>query len=226
MGFLFILLYLGIILAVIEINVILFAATGLDRSIARFQVISMLTGTGFTTGESELIIKHPVRRRLGAFLILFGAFSLAVIISAITNLLADSLYTQLAAYIGAFLVAAIVVLRTPLARKKLENLFEKEVKKHDDLADLPIADVMLFGEDDEIVEIEIHEDSSHVGSCFRDILAKDNDVMVLFISRDNEKIRNKSYSTELKAGDKAILYGDRTAIRDEFGNEIIKHKTT
>jgi hypothetical protein len=226
MGFLFILLYLGIILAVIEINVILFAATGLDRTIARFQVISMLTGTGFTTGESELIIKHPVRRKVGAFLILFGAFSLAVIISAISNLLADNLYTQLAAYIGAFLVAAIVVMRTPVARKKLENLFKKEVKKHDDLADLPIADVMLFGEDDEIVEIKITEESSHVGSCFQDILKKDKDIMVLFISRDNEKIRIDSYSTKLKAGDKAILYGDRAAIRDEFGNEIVKHKTT
>jgi DNA-binding LytR/AlgR family response regulator len=226
MDFLFVLLYLGIIFAVIEINVVLFAATGLDRPIARFQVISMLTATGFTTGESELIIKHPVRRKLGAFLILFGAFSLAVIISAISNLLADTLYTKAAAYLGALLLAVVAVLRTPMARKQLERLFNYEVKKHDELADLPIADVMLFGEEDEIVEIEIQEDSSHLGSCFSDILEKDKDIMVLFISRDNEKIRSESYSTELKAGDKAILYGDRTAIREEFDSEIIKHKTT
>lgn len=65
MGYVFIFVYITIILVVIEINTVLFTFAGLKKNFARFQVISMHTGTGFTTGESELIIDHPIRRRLG-----------------------------------------------------------------------------------------------------------------------------------------------------------------
>ncbi|GAI01774.1 unnamed protein product [marine sediment metagenome] len=37
--------------------------TGLDERTASFQALSALTGTGFTTRESELIISQPMRRR-------------------------------------------------------------------------------------------------------------------------------------------------------------------
>src|SRR3954471_1286030 len=91
MNLLFLSIYLVIIIAVIEIFVILFRLTGLKTEVSRFQVISMMTGTGFTTGESELILGHPIRRKLATILILFGAFSLAVIISSISQFLSEGL---------------------------------------------------------------------------------------------------------------------------------------
>ncbi|MBP3967169.1 hypothetical protein I8J30_31320, partial [Paenibacillus sp. DLE-14] len=60
----FILVYFVIVLAVVEISAILMRATGLNRDISRFQVISLLTSTGYTTKESELISNHPIRRRI------------------------------------------------------------------------------------------------------------------------------------------------------------------
>ncbi|MCO0598298.1 hypothetical protein NGI46_12605 [Peribacillus butanolivorans] len=86
MNVVFMVLYFLIIGLVIEISVTLLKLTGLKNTVARFQVISMLTGTGFTTDESKSIIDHPVRIKLSMFLILFGAFSLAVIISSISTL--------------------------------------------------------------------------------------------------------------------------------------------
>ena len=47
----FLFIYLIIIMTVIEMFVILFRLTGLKVEISRFQVISKMTGTGFTTGE-------------------------------------------------------------------------------------------------------------------------------------------------------------------------------
>lgn len=35
--------------------------TGLSKDAAKFQARSAYTGVGFTTGESEKIINHPVR---------------------------------------------------------------------------------------------------------------------------------------------------------------------
>ena len=51
-------------LIVTRIATVALIQTGLSRETARFQARSALTGTGFTTTESETIVNHPVRRRL------------------------------------------------------------------------------------------------------------------------------------------------------------------
>ena len=47
-------------------------ATGMERGKARFQALSAITGTGFTTREAESVVNHPKRRRIVAWLILIG----------------------------------------------------------------------------------------------------------------------------------------------------------
>ena len=47
-----------------ELFTVLFRFTGLPDEKARFQVISILTGCGFTTRESELLLSNSSRRRL------------------------------------------------------------------------------------------------------------------------------------------------------------------
>ncbi|MBT2637750.1 MULTISPECIES: TrkA C-terminal domain-containing protein [unclassified Bacillus (in: firmicutes)] len=216
MGILFIFIYLFIVFTVIEINTSIFVATGLDRKIARFQVISMLTGTGFTTGESELIIDHPVRRKLGAFLILFGAFSLAVIISAISKLLSDSFYTMEIAYVAVGLLALLFILKAPTVQKKIGQKMKSELKENYELADLPISDVLLMDDDDEVREIALKEDSRYADRTFDEIVDKEDDVMLLFIKRGAINIRNKAYDTKLEPGDKLILYGNNPRIEEIF----------
>jgi hypothetical protein len=218
MGILFIFIYLFIVFTVIEINTSIFVATGLDRKIARFQVISMLTGTGFTTGESELIIDHPVRRRLGAFLILFGAFSLAVIISAISNLLADNFYTMEIAYIAGGLLVLLFVLRVPFLQRAMSKKMKSELKENYELADLPISDVLLMDDEDEVREIPINEDSRFTDKTFDEIVDKEDDVMLLFIKRGEINIRNKAYDTKIEPGDKLVLYGNNPKIEEIFKN--------
>jgi hypothetical protein len=217
-GFLFIVVYLLIVLAVIEINTTIFVMTGLDKKIAKFQVISMLTGTGFTTGESELIIDHPVRRKLGAFLILFGAFSLAVIISAISNLLSDNFYTLEIGYIAAGLIVLLVVLKMPSVQTHFSKKLKRELKEHYKLADLPISDVLLMNDEDEVREVSIGEDSPFSGKTFTELIGDEDDIMLLFIKRGDLKIRNKSYQTKLEPGDKIILYGNNPLIKEKFKN--------
>ncbi|RSD26734.1 TrkA C-terminal domain-containing protein [Mesobacillus subterraneus] len=216
MGILFIFIYLFIVFTVIEINTSIFVATGLDRKIARFQVISMLTGTGFTTGESELIIDHPVRRKLGAFLILFGAFSLAVIISAISNLLADNFFTMEIAYIAGGLLVLLLILRAPSTQKLMEKKMKGEMEENYELADLPIKDVLLMDDEDEVREISITEDSRFAGKTFDEIIDKGDDLMLLFIKRGDINIRKKAYHTEIDPGDRLVVYGNDPLIEEKF----------
>ncbi|MCM3684300.1 TrkA C-terminal domain-containing protein [Mesobacillus subterraneus] len=215
-GILFIFIYLFIVFTVIEINTSIFVATGLDKKIAKFQVISMLTGTGFTTGESELIIDHPVRRRLGAFLILFGAFSLAVIISAISQLLSDNFFALEIAYIAGGLVVLLFLLRAPFTQNFMSKKMKSEMEENYELADLPIRDVLLMDDEDEVREVSIVEDSPFSGKTFDEIIAREDDLMLLFIKRGDINIRNKSYDTKLEPGDRLVLYGNNPLIDKKF----------
>lgn len=225
MGYVFILIYLTIILTVIEINTILFTFTGLKKHIARFQVISMLTGTGFTTGESELIIDHPIRRRIGALLILFGAFSLAVIISAISSILSDEFFTLKIGYVAGVLVLFLFILKVSKVKSKISDLFEGELEKSFDLKDLTIKDVFRSEENDYLVEVPLHSSSTMIGREIKEKINSGEDINVLFIKRGEIIIRKKRLNTELQAGDFILMYGDKEEIRNKFKAELEEHET-
>ncbi len=55
--------------------------TGLPDTVARFQCVSALTGTGFTTGEAEMIVNYPIRRRIVVTLMVLGNLGLVSIAS-------------------------------------------------------------------------------------------------------------------------------------------------
>ena len=68
-----------------ELFTFFFRFTGLPAEKARFQVISLLTGTGFTTRESEIILASRRRRRLARVTMLFGYVFNVTIVSALIN---------------------------------------------------------------------------------------------------------------------------------------------
>src|SRR3982751_2390665 len=129
MSLLFLLIYFVIITVVIEVHVILFQLTGLKVEISRFQVISLMTGTGFTTGESELILGHPIRRKLALFLILFGAFSFAVIISSISQYLSNGLRTKEILSGLAAVIIIFCVLKLTVIQRMVSRLFNRKMKQ-------------------------------------------------------------------------------------------------
>lgn len=66
-----------------RIGAIALVSTGLSMEVAHFQARSALTGVGFTTSESELIVQHPSRRRIVLLLMLVGNAGLATIIATL-----------------------------------------------------------------------------------------------------------------------------------------------
>ena len=82
------LLFLVVWLLILWIGSMALEATGLDRSKSRFQALSALTGTGFTTSQAEMIVEHPKRRRITTYLIFIGntgiaAFLILLVLSLI-----------------------------------------------------------------------------------------------------------------------------------------------
>lgn len=70
-------------MVITRVATIALAATGMSRESARFQARSALTGAGFTTAESESVVRHPVRRRIVMMLMLLGSAGIAAVIGSI-----------------------------------------------------------------------------------------------------------------------------------------------
>jgi len=216
----FILLYSLIVLLVVEISVVLMRATGLDYDIARFQVVSLLTGTGFTTRESELILGHPVRRRIGIFLILFGAFSLAVVISCISAILAPDVHLVQLTVAATALLVVFVIVRSPSAgrflSKRLSGTFRQSFQVHE----LSIREVLLLRENDAFVDVPLGEGSSLIGQTPDRLCGEFADLNVLLIRRGEVAIRDRRMRTPLEAGDVLYVYGDQGEIERRFAREL------
>ena len=89
-----------------ELFTMLFRFTGLPDERARFQVISLLTGCGYTTRESEMIVSNRHRRTLARITMLFGYVFNITIVSAFINIFLSLKTSQIGHYYFGILTSA------------------------------------------------------------------------------------------------------------------------
>ncbi len=68
---------------IVRVAAVFLEHTGLSREISRVQAMSALSGTGFTTSESELILQTPERRKILTVLIITGSIGLASVVATL-----------------------------------------------------------------------------------------------------------------------------------------------
>ena len=76
-----------IYIVIFDVITILFRLTGLTEENSRFQVVSLLTNSGFTTRESEVVVSSKIRRRIARATMLFGYAFTVTIVSTTVNFL-------------------------------------------------------------------------------------------------------------------------------------------
>ena len=129
-GMLFALLIL-IYMGNAEVFTVLFRFTGLPDEKARFQVISLLTGSGFTTRESEMVVSTRKRRKLARITMLFGYVFNITIVSAFVNVFLSLKQAELASIFWglpapAAFFAVIMLLRK---NKKIHAWENREIER-------------------------------------------------------------------------------------------------
>lgn len=67
-----IVILLALSVLIVRIAGVAMRLTGLADNVARFQCISALTGTGYSTHESEMIVNYPIRRRILVAVMVLG----------------------------------------------------------------------------------------------------------------------------------------------------------
>ena len=68
---------------VVRLAAVALRLTGLPEQNARFQAMSALTGTGYTTTEAEMIVNYPIRRKIITWLMIFGNLGIVSVLSTL-----------------------------------------------------------------------------------------------------------------------------------------------
>lgn len=67
--------------SIVRVASVAMRLTGMSEGQARFQALSALSGTGFTTSESEMIVNYPIRRKIIAILMVVGNLGIVSLFS-------------------------------------------------------------------------------------------------------------------------------------------------
>ena len=128
-----------VLIIIYEILVSTFSAlyelSGLTKDEARFQVTSLLTGTGFTTSESEKMLETKKRKRITRDIMILSYIFNVSIISTLVALFTSTSTAKLDdVIIGVIVSVAILILliaskRIVKVRNAVDKLFLNIVKK-------------------------------------------------------------------------------------------------
>lgn len=217
-------LFIAAYTVMIEIFTVLFRLTGLTNDKARTQVISLLTNSGFTTAESEIILASKKRRKLAQITMLSGYSFSVIIVSIIVNVIITLSKSELhhltnnVIVLVAFVVLLFFVTRMKYIRKKLDHLIER------------LGNRIMFGKhSNPIILIDNYRSKAmvevyldHVPSALdhkklgeSDLTNKYN-IQILFIKRQGKSLKRITGDTVLHPKDTLILFGNYKNIRTIF----------
>jgi hypothetical protein len=210
-----------------ELFTMLFRFTGLPDERARFQVVSLLTGCGFTTRESEMILSSRSRRRLARITMLFGYVFNITIVSAFVNVFLSLKLVQAEHTFAAVLIplaAALVVLalgRIRPVRARIDGLIGKLVGKLLRRgAENTVLLIDYIGADSIAVVTLKHVPDHLAGIPLRDSgLRNQENILVMLMERGGQKASAVSADTVFLPGDKLTVFGSFTAVCRAFEAE-------
>ena len=214
-----------IYLVITELFTILFRFTGLPDERARFQVISLLTGCGYTTRESEMILSNRRRRRLARVTMLFGYVFNITIVSALVNVFLSLKLTQIGHYYLGVLIplAAIVLifvfLRVPAVHAWGDGLLEKLVDRMiGRTASFNTVQALDFIGSETIALVTLnHIPDEHLGVPLAKLgLKADTGILVMLVERPGEKPTAAGADTVFAPGDKITVFGNYAVICKTF----------
>jgi len=208
-----------------ELFTFFFRLTGLPEERARFQVISMLTGTGFTTRESQIIMTTRRRRHLARVTMLFGYVFNVTILSAFINVFFSMKSSMVGhMFIGFLIPLATVALificmRVPkvhawtdnLLRRLADRIFDRKetfnaVMLLDNIGAGSIAQVTLRHIPEEYQGLSLAETR----------LRAETGILVMLIDRRNGQPTAAQADTVFETGDKLTVFGDYQSICKAF----------
>ena len=216
--------FIIIYIVISDIITVFFRLTGLTEEKARFQVISLLTNSGFTTRESESVVSSKVRRRLARATMLFGYAFTVTIVSTTVNFFMTLGKSELDSLLFLLPILVAVILGFHLLRKStfFKTKFDSAIES--------FGNRLMFGKrSNPVVMVEdygnmvvAHIYLQQVPDILRDIPLSDSvlmskyNIMVMMVKKKDSEARQAHADTILHPDDVIMVLGQRKAIREVF----------
>ena len=186
--------------------------TGLSLEVAKFQARSAYMGVGFTTGESEMLVNHPVRRKVLTVLMFLGNAGIITTISSVifsfisiedSGFFSDEVLVLISGLFVLFLLA-----RSSWVDQKLSNLIDSALSKYTYLDVKDYYSLLHLSENYRVTEIRVEEKNWMENKRLDQLDLSAEGIMVLGIRRGNGNYVGAPVGkTVVKKGDLLILYG-------------------
>ena len=196
--------------------------TGLDYDSASFQAYSAFFGVGFTTKEAELVVNHPVRRRIIRDLIFVGNVGLT---SALATLVLTLVQTSGAGsgwwpllWLASGLVLVFAFFQISFVQRLLDHGIHATLERAGLVRALDYELLLRIRHGYVVSEIEVEAGSFLEGRALRDSRPWDRGVVILAVKREGEVMSGIPGPSEvLRAGDVATAYGTEEALKEMVG---------
>jgi hypothetical protein len=210
MQILVMLVFLFVWLIMWWIGSILLEITGMERSRARFQALSAISGTGYTTSHAEEVVNNPRRRQIVSYLIIIGnagilSLIIAVIIYVRAGLALPSWEVIVA--IVLLIVFLVVVIRVGVI-DKITGLILVTIRGAKQRSRLRVAQIYYNNNDLAIMKLKTR--GMFTGKIeIPDIATlQSKGINVIAIERGKDIIKDPGPETEILEGDLIICSGD------------------
>ena len=211
--FIVILLSIGIT----RIATVALVHTGLSVETARFQARSALTGTGFTTQEAELVINHPVRRRIIMTLMLLGHAGFITVVSSLILTFVggqgETMELEKILFLGLGMGFLGWIAFSRWVNRRLSWLIDRVLRRMTDLDTCDYVSLLHLAGEYRLVELLVKSGDWIEGLRLMDARPRNEGVMVLAVKQaDGAFIGTPSGETRVMAGDTLVLYGRAGAL--------------
>ena len=207
-----------------ELFTILFRFTGLPDERARFQVISLLTGCGYTTRESEMLLSNRNRRSLARMTMMFGYVFNITIVSALVNVFMSFKFDQVSDFAGILIPIAaagiiFIFMRVPAVRawgdRFLQKFADRLIGRTESFNTVMPVDYLGS---DSIAIITLHYiPEEYQGVTLANTgLKADTGILVMLVEKPGQKAVPAGADTIFEIGDKLTVFGDYTVIQRTF----------
>ena len=202
-------------LAISELFAILYRFTGLPAERARFQVTSLLTGCGYTTKESEMLLSSKSRRRLTRVTMLFGYVFNITIVTSLINVFLSLKQSQVENLLLGVLVPIVIlfgiliVVHIPQVHSKLENILERIAGRVMHAGSSNLMSIVDYIGQDTIAQITLFT----VPEALRGVplsesgLSTDKGLLVMLVEKPGGKPAPAKASTVFETNDKLTVFG-------------------
>jgi len=209
-------LVIGCSMLITKVAAIALVHTGMERERAKFQARSAFTGAGFTTSESEQVVKHPIRRKIIMTLLLLGNAGFVTAISSLiigfTNDSGKNHISQV--YV---LLIGILILYLTTRSKKWDRMLDKVIAKllvrFTDLRPRSFERLMTIMDDYEVMEVTAADNAWLTGGTLAGLKLTDEGILVLGVVQGNGAYNGVPRGHyKIKPEDKLIMYGQAERI--------------